>query len=252
MRIVSDRDQFLGYAYVNPRTLIGARIVGRDAAYPLGKSLLVHRLHVALSLRRRLYERRLPPGVRRIRRAAGAGARSLRRHRRGAERHRGHGPAASGDRSGACEKVIAACRHCVEERLRRARARRPAGVRGVRVRRRARAGRTVVEQGYRFPRRWRRARRPAGSTTRPPIASVAASTCAGARVLDVCSYVGAWAVTARCGRGHRCHLRRFVGTRRSSGCRRTRRANGVKSRRAQDDAFDALEALQRQRRASTS
>jgi 23S rRNA (cytosine1962-C5)-methyltransferase len=54
-QVVSDRDQFLGYAYVNPRTLIAARIVGRDPAYPLDASLLVHRLKVALALRERLY-----------------------------------------------------------------------------------------------------------------------------------------------------------------------------------------------------
>ena len=56
VRIVNDRDRFLGYAYVNPRSLICARIVSRDAAHVIGKSLLVHRLQVALSLRRRLYE----------------------------------------------------------------------------------------------------------------------------------------------------------------------------------------------------
>jgi len=55
VQVVSDRDQFLGFAYVNPRTLIAARIVGRDPAYPLDGSLLVHRLRVALALRERLY-----------------------------------------------------------------------------------------------------------------------------------------------------------------------------------------------------
>jgi len=55
VQVVSDKDQFLGHAYVNPRTLIAARIVGRDPAYPLDASLLVHRLRVALSLRERLY-----------------------------------------------------------------------------------------------------------------------------------------------------------------------------------------------------
>jgi 23S rRNA (cytosine1962-C5)-methyltransferase len=55
VQVHSDRDQFLGFAYVNPRTLIAARIVGRDAAYPLDASLLVHRLRVALALRERLY-----------------------------------------------------------------------------------------------------------------------------------------------------------------------------------------------------
>jgi 23S rRNA (cytosine1962-C5)-methyltransferase len=56
-RVVSDRDKFLGFAYVNPRSLISARILSRDSAHPPGKSLLVHRLQVALSLRRALYER---------------------------------------------------------------------------------------------------------------------------------------------------------------------------------------------------
>jgi 23S rRNA (cytosine1962-C5)-methyltransferase len=55
VQVHSDRDQFLGFAYVNPRTLIAARIVGRDAAYPLDASLLVHRLRVAQALRERLY-----------------------------------------------------------------------------------------------------------------------------------------------------------------------------------------------------
>ena len=56
-RVIGDRDHFLGYAYVNPHALICARILGRDARYPPGKSLLVHRLQVALALRERLYPR---------------------------------------------------------------------------------------------------------------------------------------------------------------------------------------------------
>jgi 23S rRNA (cytosine1962-C5)-methyltransferase len=56
-RILSERDKFLGYAYVNPHSLICARILGRDPEYPPGKSLIVHRLQVAHSLRRSLYER---------------------------------------------------------------------------------------------------------------------------------------------------------------------------------------------------
>jgi len=56
-RIVSERDKFLGYAYVNPRSLISARILGRDPEYPPGKSLIVHRLQVAQSLRRSLYDK---------------------------------------------------------------------------------------------------------------------------------------------------------------------------------------------------
>jgi 23S rRNA (cytosine1962-C5)-methyltransferase len=56
-RVVSDRDKFLGYGYVNPNSLISARILGRDAENPPGRALLVHRLQVALSLRNALYER---------------------------------------------------------------------------------------------------------------------------------------------------------------------------------------------------
>ena len=54
-RVVGDRDRFLGYAYVNPHALICARILGRDPAYPPGKSLFVHRLQVALALRERSF-----------------------------------------------------------------------------------------------------------------------------------------------------------------------------------------------------
>lgn len=55
VQVHSDRDQFLGFAYVNPRTLIAARIIGRDPAYPPERGLLVHRLRVALALREKLY-----------------------------------------------------------------------------------------------------------------------------------------------------------------------------------------------------
>ena len=55
VQVRSQHDRFLGYAYVNPRTLISARLLGRDPEYPPGKSLLVHRLRVALALRQRLY-----------------------------------------------------------------------------------------------------------------------------------------------------------------------------------------------------
>ncbi len=54
VRLMSDRDKFLGYAYVNPHSLICARIMSRDALHPIDGSLLVHRLNVALALRERL------------------------------------------------------------------------------------------------------------------------------------------------------------------------------------------------------
>jgi len=52
-RVHDYRDQFLGYAYVNPHALICARIMSRSPVHPLDQSLLVHRLRVALSLRER-------------------------------------------------------------------------------------------------------------------------------------------------------------------------------------------------------
>jgi 23S rRNA (cytosine1962-C5)-methyltransferase len=54
-RVLSDRDHFLGYAYVNPATLIAARIVSRSASHPVGPALLDERLRRALALRERLY-----------------------------------------------------------------------------------------------------------------------------------------------------------------------------------------------------
>lgn len=56
VQIESDRRRFLGYGYVNPRSLICARILGRDPAQPVDRSLLAQRMQVALGLRRRLYE----------------------------------------------------------------------------------------------------------------------------------------------------------------------------------------------------
>ena len=46
----------IGTGYVNPNTLICARLVSRDARYMLDKSLLVHRIKVALGLRERLFD----------------------------------------------------------------------------------------------------------------------------------------------------------------------------------------------------
>jgi 23S rRNA (cytosine1962-C5)-methyltransferase len=54
VRVHTDRDQFLGHAYVNPNALICARLVSRDPEHPVDRSLIVHRLNVALALRQRL------------------------------------------------------------------------------------------------------------------------------------------------------------------------------------------------------
>ena len=46
----------LGIVAVSPQNLICARLVSRDVRHPLDKSLLVHRLNVALSLREQLFD----------------------------------------------------------------------------------------------------------------------------------------------------------------------------------------------------
>ena len=53
--ILSHQGKWLGSGYVNPHSLICARVVSRDRKHPLSSALLVHRLNVALSLRQRLF-----------------------------------------------------------------------------------------------------------------------------------------------------------------------------------------------------
>jgi len=55
VEIFNDKKKWMGSGYVNPHSLICARIVSRDRKHPFSPSLLVHRLKVALSLRERLY-----------------------------------------------------------------------------------------------------------------------------------------------------------------------------------------------------
>ena len=45
----------LGRGYVNPHALLCARLVSRDLEHPLDRSLITHRLKIALALRERLY-----------------------------------------------------------------------------------------------------------------------------------------------------------------------------------------------------
>ncbi|MDE2461408.1 MAG: class I SAM-dependent rRNA methyltransferase, partial [Gammaproteobacteria bacterium] len=57
VEIRAHNEHFIGSGYVNPNSLICARILSRDERYPPDASLLVHRLNIALSLRERLYPR---------------------------------------------------------------------------------------------------------------------------------------------------------------------------------------------------
>lgn len=56
VQLLAHNGKLLGNGYVNPNSLICARLVSRDPDHLLDRSLLVHRLKVALSLRERLFE----------------------------------------------------------------------------------------------------------------------------------------------------------------------------------------------------
>lgn len=47
----------IGIGYVNPNALICARLMARGLRHPLDRSLIVHRINVALALREKLYDR---------------------------------------------------------------------------------------------------------------------------------------------------------------------------------------------------
>lgn len=55
--VLDHREHLIGTGYVNPHTLICARLLSRSPKHPWGPSLLVHRLKVALSLRELLFDR---------------------------------------------------------------------------------------------------------------------------------------------------------------------------------------------------
>ncbi len=54
-RVHNSRDQFVGYACVNPHALICARLLSRDEFAPVNHALFVKRLRTALALRQRIY-----------------------------------------------------------------------------------------------------------------------------------------------------------------------------------------------------
>lgn len=53
--VTSSQGKPLGIAYVNPHSLIAARLVNRFSLIPLDRSLFVHRIKIALSLRERIF-----------------------------------------------------------------------------------------------------------------------------------------------------------------------------------------------------
>jgi 23S rRNA (cytosine1962-C5)-methyltransferase len=53
--VTSSQGKPLGIAYVNPHSLIAARLVNRHSLIPLDRSLFIHRIKIALSLRQRVF-----------------------------------------------------------------------------------------------------------------------------------------------------------------------------------------------------
>lgn len=238
----SDRDQFLGHAYVNPHALICARIVGRELEHPLDRSLLIHRLNVSLALRQRLY----PAPYYRVAFGESDGLPGLVLDR--------YGDLVVGQIATAGMEAL---KPDVEEAVRKVLApktlfwKNDSAARALEHLPELAAAAfgevpeeiEVLEQGLRFAAPlaggqktgWfydQTANRERLRRYLPP----------GARVLDVCSYAGAWAVTA---------LKGGAG---SATCvdssetaldyaRRNAQANGVALETVRADAFDALEAL---------
>jgi 23S rRNA (cytosine1962-C5)-methyltransferase len=238
----SHRDAFLGYAYVNPHALICARILSRDPSLPVSAELIEQRLRAALALRERLGEARycrwvfgesdLLPGLVLDRygelvvgQIATAGMEALREEITAAVR-RVVSP------RGLFWKDDSAAREL--EQLPRFAA--PGfGEVPEEI--------EVLQQGLTF-----RAPLATGQKTgwfydqSANRARLARYTVPGARVLDVCSYVGAWAVTAlRHGAARACCVDSSQPALQFAAANAQR--NGVALDTLHADAFDALAAL---------
>jgi 23S rRNA (cytosine1962-C5)-methyltransferase len=242
VQVHSDRDQFLGFAYVNPRTLIAARIVGRDAAYPLDGSLLVHRLRVALALREKLYREpyyRLAFGE-------SDGLPGLVLDRYGDVLVAQSGTAGIDRLRAEIEDAVAkvvGTKTLVWKNDSGAR-----DLEGLALDVSA-SGEipqeiTVREQGVEFVAPLAQGQKTGWfydqAANRERLRRYLP---AGARVLDVCSYVGAWAVTAMKGGAGSATCVDSSATALGY-VERNAKANGVTVETVRDDAFDALKALQ--------
>ncbi|MBV8402933.1 MAG: class I SAM-dependent rRNA methyltransferase [Gammaproteobacteria bacterium] len=238
----SHRDAFLAYAYVNPHALICARILSRDPLQPVNDELIGARLRAALALRERLGDARycrwvfgesdLLPGLVLDRygevvvgQIATAGMEALRATLESAVRHVVQPQAliwkndsAARDLEQLPHVVHAACGEL------------PAEV-------------AVVEAGLSFA-----APLAAGQKTgwfydqSGNRARLRRYIAPGARVLDVCSYVGAWAITAlRAGAAQACCVDSSAAALEYATANARRNAATIEPLRA--DAFDALRTL---------
>ena len=242
VRIHSDRDQFLGHAYANPHALICARIVGRDAEHGLDRSLIVHRLNVALALRERL---------------------SREPHYRLVFGESDGLPGLVLDRYGEvivgqiATRGMEALKGEVEAAIRAVLA--PRGLfwkndSGARDLEQLPASAEVgfgevpeeievVEAGLRFTAPLRTGQKTGWFYDQTANrARLARYLWAGARVLDVCSYVGAWATTALAQGAHSATCVDSSAPALSY-AQRNAAANGVKIGTLQADAFEALKNL---------
>ena len=238
----SYRDAFLGYAYLNPHALICARILSRDAAQPVSGELIERRLTAALALRERLGEARycrwvfgesdLLPGLVLDRyddlvvgQIATAGMEALREPIETAVR-RVVAPQALIWKNDSAARDLEQLPHVVEA----ASGELPREI-------------GVVEGGLTFT-----APLAAGQKTgwfydqSANRARLRRYVGAGARMLDVCSYVGAWAITARSAGAARAVCVDSSPTALEYADANARR-NGTSIESLRDDAFDALKAL---------
>jgi 23S rRNA (cytosine1962-C5)-methyltransferase len=238
----SYRDAFLGYAYVNPHTLICARILSHDPAQPVGPELIEQRLKSALALRQRLGDARygrwvfgesdLLPGLVLDRygdlvvgQIATAGMEALRPQIENAVRSVVQ-PRALFWKNDSAARELEHLSQAAEAAFGDV----PAEV-------------EVLESGMSF-----RAPLAAGQKTgwfydqSANRARFGRYVAGGARVLDVCSYVGAWAVTAlHAGAARALCVDSSVLALECAQANAGRNGVAVETQRA--DAFDALKAL---------
>jgi 23S rRNA (cytosine1962-C5)-methyltransferase len=243
VQLHAHNDRFLGYAYVNPHALICARIVGRKPEQQIDSDLIEHRLRVALALRERIaaqpYYRLIfgesdgLPGLILDRygslvvgQIATAGMEALKAQVEAAVR-------AVLNPSGLFWKNDSGARELEHLPLE---AHTAFGQVPEEV--------EVIESGIRFVAPLAHGQKTGWfydqTANRRRLLSY---LWPGVRVLDVCSYVGAWSVTAL---KNGASLARCVDSSEAAleFARRNAAANGVEVQTSREDAFDALRAIQ--------
>ena len=236
------RDGFIGYAYVNPHALICARLLSRDAAHRIDRALIARRLAAALALRERLspapYYRWVfgesdgLPGLVLDRygevvvgQIATAGMEALRTEVEAAVREVLNPGALFWKNDSAARDL-----EQLPQETRLAFGALPEQL-------------TVVESGLKFAAPLMHGQKTGWFYDQTANrARLARFLPPGARVLDVCSYVGAWAVTAlRAGAAAACCVDSSEGA--LEFAQRNAAHNGVSVELQRADAFEALKAL---------